>query len=49
MLKPVSLFTLAAAAIALAWWWLGAAVAMPPSPLAAGEKMFCVSYAPFRG
>jgi exo-beta-1,3-glucanase (GH17 family) len=42
-------FALAAAAIVTAWGWLGAAVQMPPSPLAAGEKLYCVSYAPFRG
>ena len=30
------------------WFWLGAPVPMPPSPLAAGEKINCVSYAPFR-
>jgi len=47
--KPVSLFTLAAALIVAAWWWLGAAVTMPPSPLDPGEKLYCVSYAPFRG
>jgi glucan 1,3-beta-glucosidase len=47
--KSVSLFTLAAAAIVAAWWWLGAAVEMPASPLAAGEKLYCISYAPFRG
>jgi len=49
MYKPVSLFTLAAAAIVVCWWWLGAAVPVPPSPLAPGEKLYCVSYAPFRG
>src|SRR5216683_2648548 len=38
-----------AAAILGCWWWLGAPVAMPPSPLDAGEKLFCVSYTPFRG
>jgi glucan 1,3-beta-glucosidase len=44
------LFILAAAvSIVLAWWWLGAPVSMPPSPLASGERLFCVSYAPFRG
>ena len=31
------------------WSWLGAPIAMPPSPLAAGEKLYCISYAPFRG
>jgi glucan 1,3-beta-glucosidase len=49
MQKTVSLFTLSAAIVTLAWWWLGAAVPMPPSPLDAGEKLYCVSYAPFRG
>jgi exo-beta-1,3-glucanase (GH17 family) len=43
------LFLIVAAAIAGAWWWLGLPVAMPPSPLDPGEKLYCVSYAPFRG
>jgi glucan 1,3-beta-glucosidase len=33
----------------LAWWWLGTPVRLPPSPLAEGHKLACVSYAPFRG
>jgi len=45
----LALFALAAAAIVAIWAWLGASVAMPPSPLAAGEKLYCTSYAPFRG
>ena len=49
MRKPVSLFTLTAAIIAAAWWWLGHPVAIPPSPLDPGEKLYCISYAPFRG
>ena len=49
MRKAVSLFTLAAIAIVGAWAWLGAAVPMLPSPLEQGEKLYCVSYAPFRG
>jgi exo-beta-1,3-glucanase (GH17 family) len=44
-----ALFAVAAAAIVTAWAWLGAAVQMPPSPLAPGEKLYCVSYTPFRG
>src|SRR5215831_21111355 len=44
-----ALFALAAAAIVAVWSWLGASVTMPPSPFAAGEKLYCVSYAPFRG
>src|SRR3954468_4082005 len=49
MHKPVSLFTLVAFAIVACWWGLGAAIPMPPSPLDPGEKLYCVSYAPFRG
>jgi exo-beta-1,3-glucanase (GH17 family) len=44
----LSLFALTALAIAAAWYWLGAPVAVPPSPFAAGHKLDCVSYAPFR-
>ena len=46
---PLTLFAAVAALIGSFWFWLGAPVAMPPSPLVAGEKLFCVSYAPFRG
>ncbi len=42
------LFALAAAVILAVWSWLGAPVAMPQSPLGASEKLYCVSYAPFR-
>jgi exo-beta-1,3-glucanase (GH17 family) len=47
--KSVSLFTLTAGVIVGAWWWLGAGVPMPRSPLDQGEKLYCVSYAPFHG
>jgi len=49
MQKTVGLFIMTAAAIVAAWWWLGMAAPMPPSPLDPGEKLYCVSYAPFRG
>jgi glucan 1,3-beta-glucosidase len=49
MYKPVSLFTFVAAIIVAAWWKLGSPVPIPPSPLDPGEKLYCVSYAPFRG
>ena len=49
MRKAVSLFTLVAAVIVASWWWLGAGIPMPPSPLDPGERLYCVSYAPFRG
>ena len=44
-----ALFALTALAIAASWWWLGRPVALPPSPLADGEKLYCVSYSPYRG
>jgi exo-beta-1,3-glucanase (GH17 family) len=47
--KAVSLFTFTAAIIVAAWWGLGQAIPMPPSPLDPGEKLYCVSYAPFHG
>src|SRR5947207_15163917 len=44
-----ALFAAVAAAIVATWAWLGTPVAMPAAPLAAGEKLPCVSYTPFRG
>ena len=46
--SALALFALTALAIGVAWWWLGTPVSLPPSPLAAGQKLSCVSYAPFR-
>jgi exo-beta-1,3-glucanase (GH17 family) len=40
---------LSATIIAGVWAWLGNPVAMPQAPLKAGEKLYCLSYAPFRG
>jgi glucan 1,3-beta-glucosidase len=40
---------LSAVAITAVWAWLGAPVPMPQSPVAAGEKLYCLSYAPFHG
>jgi glucan 1,3-beta-glucosidase len=42
-------FAATAIAIGFAWWWLGAPLRLPASPLAASGKLSCVSYAPFRG
>jgi exo-beta-1,3-glucanase (GH17 family) len=47
--KSVGLFILTASVIVGAWWWLGSGIAMPRSPLDPGEKLYCVSYAPFHG
>jgi glucan 1,3-beta-glucosidase len=49
MRTTMSLFVLVVAAIASAWTWLGAEVEMPQAPSAAGGRLDCVSYAPFRG
>jgi len=35
--------------IGAAWAWLGAPILMPQSPLATGDKLHCLSYAPFHG
>jgi exo-beta-1,3-glucanase (GH17 family) len=43
------LFVPIAAAIVAAWWWLGAPIVLPASPLGVGEKVYCMSYSPFRG
>jgi exo-beta-1,3-glucanase (GH17 family) len=41
-------FATTALAIALVWLWLGWPVQLPPLPPAAGGKLSCISYAPFR-
>jgi glucan 1,3-beta-glucosidase len=47
--QPVTLLVGVSVLIGLAWYALGHPKAMPHSPLAAHEKLACVSYAPFRG
>jgi exo-beta-1,3-glucanase (GH17 family) len=42
-------FAATAIAIGFAWWWLGAPLRLPASPLGSDAKLTCVSYAPFRG
>jgi len=41
--------TVTALVIAVFWAWLGSPIPMPQAPRKAGEKLYCVSYAPFRG
>lgn len=48
MRLPLALAAVVCAAIVAVWAWLGQPVPAPVSPLAAGEKLPCVSYAPFR-
>jgi glucan 1,3-beta-glucosidase len=49
MSRSLGLFALVAGTIALAWYGLGRAIPLPPSPLGAGDKLTCISYAPFHG
>lgn len=49
MTRHSLLFALVAATIAAVWFVAGRPVAMPPSPLAAGARLNCLSYAPFHG
>jgi len=48
MARPIGFLALAIAAVVAVWWWLGTPVAMPHAPMALGDKLNCVSYAPFR-
>lgn len=47
-LLPGVLFLVAAAVIAAFWSWMGAPVRLPGGGAALGDKLYCVSYAPFR-
>jgi exo-beta-1,3-glucanase (GH17 family) len=49
MIRSLVLLALVSAAIGLIWHGMGRSVAMPPSPLAHGEKLTCISYTPFHG
>ena len=42
-------FAVTAFAVGATWWWLGAPIELPPSQRATGQKLYCVSYTPFRG
>jgi exo-beta-1,3-glucanase (GH17 family) len=45
----LGLAVLSALTIGAVWAWLGAPVEMPADPLGPDGKLYCVSYAPFRG
>jgi hypothetical protein len=45
----IACLAVSAMIIAAVWGWLGLPVPMPQSPVAAGEKLYCLSYTPFRG
>ena len=49
MLRGFACLAVSAFAVAALWFWLGLPVAMPQTLLQPGEKLYCLSYAPFRG
>ena len=49
MTRFILLFALVASAIGAFWYAMGRPVAVPASPLAEGQKLNCLSYAPFHG
>lgn len=49
MRAALGCLVLTAMAIAGFWAWLGRPVPMPYAPIGQGQKLYCVSYTPFRG
>jgi len=49
MVRSILFLVLVASAIGLFWYRMGRPVHVPPSPLAYGQKLNCLSYAPFHG
>ncbi|MGB7716960.1 MAG: beta-(1-6) glucans synthase [Pseudolabrys sp.] len=49
MRHALAFLVLTAAAVAGVWTWLGSPALLMPSQLGRGEKLYCVSYTPFRG
>jgi exo-beta-1,3-glucanase (GH17 family) len=45
----LSCFAASAVVIAAVWSWLGAPISVSRSPNVAGDKLYCLSYAPFQG
>jgi exo-beta-1,3-glucanase (GH17 family) len=49
MIRSTFLFALVASIIAVLWFVIGRPVPVPASPLAEGQRLTCLSYAPFHG
>lgn len=49
MQKAIGIFVATTLLIVVSWWWRGLPVPMPAGAVATGEKLHCLSYAPFRG
>jgi exo-beta-1,3-glucanase (GH17 family) len=46
---PVALLLTSLTVIAAVWWWLATPVTLARAPIDPAAKLYCVSYAPFRG
>ncbi|MGH6741628.1 MAG: beta-(1-6) glucans synthase, partial [Bradyrhizobium sp.] len=46
---PLALLLVSLMAIAGVWWWLATPIMLARAPIDPSAKLFCVSYAPFRG
>jgi exo-beta-1,3-glucanase (GH17 family) len=46
---PVALLLISLTVIAAVWWWLATPVTLARAPIDPAAKLYCVSYAPFRG
>jgi exo-beta-1,3-glucanase (GH17 family) len=46
---PLGLLLISLGVIAAAWWWLATPVTLARAPIDPAAKLYCVSYAPFRG
>jgi exo-beta-1,3-glucanase (GH17 family) len=46
---PAALLLISLTVIAAVWWWLATPVTLARAPIDPAAKLYCVSYAPFRG
>jgi len=46
---PAALLLISLSVIAAVWWWLATPVTLARAPIDPAAKLYCVSYAPFRG
>ena len=49
MRLALACFAVSVTVIAAIWAWLGQPIPIPEAPLKAGQKLYCLSYAPYRG
>jgi exo-beta-1,3-glucanase (GH17 family) len=46
---PAALLLISLSVVAAVWWWLATPVTLARAPIDPAAKLYCVSYAPFRG